>query len=142
MNDTFTSRPSSLIFDNNLSPDIARGLHFILRSRGVTVSHVREIAELGQGATDESILAYCEATGACLVTRDFAIRRRPAFLAATKARRLGAFFLGGQEMSGEEIALQVLRASGQMVDHATGTRRPFVFIVRRGGGKLVRLPLD
>jgi len=142
LNDTFASGPPSLLFDNNLSPDVARGLHFILRARGVTVSHVREIADLGEGADDESILAYCEVTGTCLVTRDFAIRRRPAFLAAIKAHRLGAFFLGGQQMSGEEIALQVLKASRQMVDHATGTRRPFVFIVRRGGGKLVRLPVD
>jgi predicted nuclease of predicted toxin-antitoxin system len=142
LSDIFASEQPKLLFDNNLSPDIAQGLHFILRSRGVTVSHVREIPGLGEGATDESILAYCEATGACLVTRDFAIRRRPAFLAAIRGHSLGAFFLGGKEMSGEDIALQVLKASRQMVEHATRTRRPFVFIVGRGGGKLVKLPVD
>lgn len=113
-----------------------------MRPLGAVVAHVRDIQNLGEGATDESVLAYCEEMGACLVTRDLAIRRRPAFRAAIRRHRLGAFFIGGKERSGLEIAQQVLRAANQMLLHMRDTRRPFAFVVRPGGGKLVRLPID
>lgn len=129
--------PHRFLFDQNVSERIAHALNVL----EFDVQHVKDIEGLGEEATDEEILAYCETNGACVVTRDLAIRRRPAFRAAIRSHKVGAFFVGGKERSGLEMVRQIITAFEDMIRKSEGPR-PFIFIVRPRGGKLERLPFD
>jgi predicted nuclease of predicted toxin-antitoxin system len=76
--------------DNNLSPLLARGM----REFGEDVVHLQE--KFAPNADDEAWLPYIGENEFFLVTRDEAIRWRPAEIAALRRHKVGAFFFGGK----------------------------------------------
>ena len=121
--------------DNNLSPQLAKGL----KAFGEDVVHLQEI--FPENAEDPEWLARIGSEGWLLVTRDNRIRFRPAEWTALKEHGVGAFFMGGKKRNRCQLIQQLVRNWPQIKECARNTKRPFAFRVRPTGGKFDRLPL-
>ena len=101
--------------DNNLSQKLAKGM----AAFGEDVIHLKE--EFPEETIDTEWLKYVGEEGLVLITRDEAIRRNPAELAALREYKVGAFFLGGKNLDsrGEGIHTMAMAVDDlqQTVDH-------------------------
>ena len=122
--------------DNNLSEHLANGM----RAFGEEVMHLKEV--FPEDAEDPEWLEYIGSKGLLLVTRDEKVRRRPVELHALRQHRVGAFFLGGKNLSRCDLIQQLVRNWSRMKQLASNTKRPFAFRVPRSGTKLVSIPLS
>ena len=124
------------LVDNNLSVNLANGM----RAFGEHVEHLQD--HLPANCRDEELLQFVGVKDYFLVTRDNAIRYNPDEHAAFKRYRVGAFFLGGKNLSKWEIIQQLVRNWPRIKDHADKTRRPFAVRVPPSGTKFKGLPLS
>ena len=122
-------------FDNNLSPRLVRGL----LEFGEDVTHLRD--QYPADVPDQDWLPDIGAKGWVLVTRDERVRRNPSELAAINIHKVGAFFLGGKNLSHWELIQQVVRNWIRMKELADKTAKPFAFRVAPHGSTLDRIPL-
>ncbi len=121
--------------DNNLSKQMADGM----AAFGEEVEHLRD--SFRADARDEDWLPYVGENEMVLVTRDEAIRRKPAELRALKSHNVGAFFLGGKNLDRCKLIQQLVRNWPRMKEYAAKTRRPFAFRIRATGTKIVEINL-
>ena len=102
--------------DNNLSRGLARGMK-----------------AFGEDVSDTEWLAHIRSRGWCLVTRDDRIRHRPAEWAALREHGVGAFFMGGKNLSACQLVQQLVRNWPRMKKLADKTNVPFAFRVPPSG---------
>jgi hypothetical protein len=121
--------------DNNLSVNLARGL----RAFGENVDHLQD--HFPEDSPDTEWLKHIGENGYFLVTRDDAIRRRPAELKALKDFGVGAFFLGGKNRGRWELVQQLVRNWDRIKEVAGKERVPFAYRVPPNGTKFVKIPL-
>lgn len=121
--------------DNNLSPDLARGM----RAFGENVDHLQD--HFPEDCPDTEWLKYIGANDYFLLTRDNAIRHNPAELRALKEYGVGAFFLAGKNRTRWELIQQLVRNWLRIKEYADKERRPFAFRIPPSGTKFVRIPL-
>ncbi len=124
------------IFDENLSPGLARGL----KEFGKDTEHITE--HYPPGTPDEEVLKFLGENGCILITRDKRIHRRPNEILALKTHSVGAFFLQGSNMSSWDYVVQVVRIWTQIEEIVGKTRVPFAYTVNRHGTKLEKLSLN
>lgn len=121
--------------DNNLGPQLAAGM----KGFGEDVVHLTEFLE--PNVPDTEMLARVGSEGWYLVTRDDKIRYRPAESAAIKEHQVGAFFMGGKNLSRCQLIQQLVRNWPRMKTLAAKTRRPFAFRVPPRGAQIKPIPL-
>lgn len=121
--------------DNNLSVNLARGM----RAFGEDVDHLQD--HFPDDCPDTEWLKYIGDNDYFLITRDDAIRRKPAELSAFKRYGVGAFFLGGKNRTVWQLVQQIVRNWPRIHEYAGRTRRPFAFRVPPSGAKFIRIPL-
>jgi predicted nuclease of predicted toxin-antitoxin system len=122
-------------FDNNLSVYLAHGM----REFGENVEHLKD--RFSQDAADSEWLQYLGENDIVLVTRDEAIRWRPAELQAVRRFKVAAFFLGGKTLNRCQLIQQVVRNWARMKEIAASESRPFAIRVAPHGSKFTRLKL-
>lgn len=122
-------------FDNNLSVHLAHGM----REFGESVEHLKD--RFSQDAADSEWLQYLGENDIVLVTRDEAIRWRPAELQAVRRFKVAAFFLGGKNLNRCQLIQQVVRNWARMKEIAASETRPFEIRVAPHGSKFTRLSL-
>jgi hypothetical protein len=86
-----------------------------------------------QDALDTDWLPIVGANGWILLTRDKRIRRRELEMQALISAGIGAFFLSGAEMSGEDMANAFVQALPNMIHSVEKRVRPFIAYVSRFG---------
>lgn len=123
----------TFIVDENLSQELTKGL----RGFGEDVHHI--VDEFGRGVKDTDWLKEISGRGWSVITRDRAIRRRPAEIEALRQYRIGAFFLGGKQLSRWQLITQIVRAWPLILEANQAANKPFIFIVNRSGTNLDRL---
>lgn len=121
--------------DNNLSTKLAKGM----KEFGEDVVHLTD--HFDEDEDDPIWLKYIGSNGWILITRDLAVRRRPAELQALREHNVGAFFLGGKNRSRCELVQQVVRNWPRMKELARRSRKPFAFRVPPKGTAFDPIPL-
>jgi len=86
-----------------------------------------------QDALDTDWLPIVGAKGWILLTRDKRIRRRELEKQALMSAGIGAFFLSGTEMTGEDMAQAFVAALSEMSHVVEKRVRPFIAYVSRSG---------
>lgn len=126
------------IFDEGIGQDFATGL----RLTGKNVEHVLDNFE--PGTSDEIWLDYVGNNQLVLIAKDKGIRRKPNEKALLLKYGIVVFYLGGSEVSGHDILLQLVKAWNKMEQIAKKQMKKGVaaaFIIRPGGGKIEPLSL-
>jgi len=121
--------------DNNLSEQLAEGM----KEFGEDVVHLKEF--FADDTDDPVWLARIGSEGWFLVTRDDRVRFRPAELTALKENRVGAFFLGGKNLTRCQLIQQLVRNWPRIKEYARKTHPPFAYRVPPSGTKFVSLQL-
>ena len=121
--------------DNNLSQQLADNM----KDFGEKVMHLRE--KFDPDTEDTDWLKYVGQRGLILVTRDERIRWRPAERLALKTHNVGAFFLGGKNLTRCQLIQQLVRNWPRMKELAGKTKRPFIFRVPQKG-TIRKVPLS
>lgn len=121
--------------DNNLSPQLAAGM----KGFGEEVIHLRD--EFPEDTDDAIWLEYVGENNLFLVTRDKSIRRRPIELQAFRGNNVGAFFLGGKNLTRCQLIQQLVRNWPRMKELARKERRPFAYRIPPSGKKFTLIPL-
>ena len=98
--------------DAGLSSKLAEALRLL----GKDVEHIHDKFE--EGIKDEIWLPYVGENKMALITKDKGIRRKPNEQALLRKYGVVAFYLGGSEKSGHDIARQLLNAWENMEDKA------------------------
>jgi len=125
--------------DENLGYHLAEGLRLLL---GCEVQHLLDT--FPAGTKDVDWLEYVGENNLVLITKDKGIRRKPNEKALLRKYGIVAFYLGGREQSGQDIAKQLVNALDRMEAMA---KRQFkkntagAFIVRPRGHKIEEIPL-
>ena len=110
-----------LLFDENLSPDLARAF----KSLGFQVSHVT--FELERGTADQEIYEFCAGHDWILVTGDWRMHRNKIQRAAMAQAGIGVFILTGKgNLSKADLALFLHRRMEEILSFAVKTSPPFV----------------
>ena len=121
--------------DNNLGPDLAAGMSGF----GEEVTHLQD--HFKEDADDADWLPIVGQKDWFLITRDEAIRRKPAELLAYKKNKVGAFFLGGKNRNKCELIEQLVRNWRRIKEFAKKNRKPFAWKVPSRGKSFDRLEL-
>ena len=121
--------------DNNLSRQLAAGMYAF----GEDVMHLRD--KFAEDTDDEEWLEFIGSKGIVLITRDLAIRRKPAELAALKQHKVRAFFLGGKNLDRCSLIQQLVRNWPRIKVIANRKKAPFAFRVPPRGRKFDSIPL-
>ena len=100
---------------------------------GEPVEHLQD--HFSPDSPDTEWLPYIGDNEYFLITRDNAIRRNPAELAALKKHKVGAFFLGGKERTRWELIDQLVRNWPRIKEVAVRTRKPFAIRIPPSGTK-------
>ena len=122
-------------FDNNLGKNLALGL----RGFGEDTLHLTE--KFDEKTPDEEWLKFIGTEGYFLFTTDKRIRRRPLEKKALLDHNVGAFFLGGKNMSRWNYIRQIINAWHKIEEAAKKEKKPFAFRVTRSGSNLERINL-
>lgn len=110
-----------------------------MKAFGENVEHLQE--HFPQDAPDTQWLEYIGNEDFFLITRDDRIRRNPAELKAFRDNNVGAFFLGGKQLSRWELVQQLVRNWPRILELAQDTRKPFAFRIPPKGTKIDKLNL-
>lgn len=121
--------------DHNLAPGLARGM----AAFGEEVTHLTD--HFDKSAADLEWIPWIAKQGWFLISRDEDLRWKPAEKLALKQHKIGAFFMGGKELSRCRLVTQLVRNWSQVKKHSETYARPFVFRVPPSGKKLVRIEL-
>ena len=127
----------NFLFDNNLPAPLAEALRMLSKR----VAHVRDLTELGPGATDDLILDYSVRWDYVVVTRDTTMRRAPHFQALLRAKKVAVVFVrtgAARQMDAWQIAKLIVKAWDDIERFAATHSRPFIALVQRNG-RVVRV---
>ena len=122
----------NFLFDNNLPAPLAEALRLLSKR----VTHVRDLSELGPGATDDLILDYSVRWDYVVITRDTAMRGQPHFQALLKAKKVAVVFVrtgAARQMNAWQIAQLIVKAWDEIERFATAHPRPFIALVQQNG---------
>ncbi len=125
----------SFVFDNCLSPKLAKGM----AAFGEDAIHLTD--RFRSDTPDVEWLPWVAKEGHILITKDDHLRWRPAEKKALLTYKIGAFFLGGKNLGAFDMVQQVVRHWPRMKEIAAGERRPFAYRLRPKGGEFEKLPL-
>lgn len=120
------------LFDNDLPHPIASALRILQQP----AQHVRDVPDLGAGASDDLNLSYAGRRGFFLVTRDKAIKRTPQYRSIIAAEKVGVFFVAAgkaRQLSGWELAKLTIKAWDDMQAFGARNKPPFAALVRKNG---------
>lgn len=121
--------------DNNLSKQLAYGM----KAFGESVDHLQD--HFSEDVPDTEWLEYIGNEGLFLITRDIAIRRKPAELKALRDYSVGAFFLGGKNRGRCQLIMQLVRNWPRIKEYASSKRKPFAYTIPPKGTKFVQVNL-
>lgn len=121
--------------DANLSPQLARGL----REFGQDVVHLKE--HFPEDEADEVWLQFIGEQGWRLITRDDRIRWKPAQKQALRRHKVGAFFLGGKDLTRWQLIEQVVRNWTRLQELSSAKKPPFAYRVPPHGRRVSQLQL-
>jgi predicted nuclease of predicted toxin-antitoxin system len=125
----------TLLFDENIPQSLAEAL----RALNHDVKHIYDPDVNMRSAGDPDIFRRVGIEGWGLVTRDKKIRKRPHERAAYLSSGIGVFiFTGSAEHTLEEQMVQILKVIGEIEDHATRVKPPYIFGIS-DKGKMERL---
>jgi hypothetical protein len=116
----------TFLFDATFPAKLGRALAVL--SRDHSFIHVDD--HLGQGATDEAVIAAASASGSFLVTLDQGITRNPAKREALLQGGVGTFVFTGSAIGTlgyYKIVAFVMSIAEEMFDSAQRTKRPFIY---------------
>lgn len=125
----------TFFFDNNLSEHLVNGL----KAFGEDVVHLKEMFE--EQEPDASWLKQIGDKRFFLVTRDERVRFNPIELSALKQNNVGAFFVGGKNLTRCAIIQQVVRNWPRIKELSAKTKLPFLYRIPPSGTKFVRLEI-
>jgi predicted nuclease of predicted toxin-antitoxin system len=125
----------TFFFDNNLSQNLVDGL----KAFGEDVLHLKEVFE--DNEQDTVWLKYIGDKKFFLVTRDEHVRFNPIELQTLKQHNVGAFFIGGKNLSRCAIIQQVVRNWPRVKEFSAKTKLPFLYRIPPSGTKFVRLEI-
>lgn len=120
------------LFDENMSYDLAWALHRL----GKYVRHVRDIPELGKGATDQQIFEYSGPRTVCVVTRDEKAKRTPEYVADIRRLAVGMFLVytgSARQLRAWPIVKLVIKAWEEMEAFADANKPPFIALIKSNG---------
>jgi hypothetical protein len=123
--------------DENLPAWLAKGLDML--DKESEIFHLSDVFDCG--TADTEWLRVVGKEGWLLLSRDRAIRRRPAEINSYRRNAVGGFVLGGKKMSGWSIVEQIVRNWRKIKEMASNTKRPFLFRIPPRGKKIVRIDL-
>ena len=121
--------------DNNLSLHLAKGM----KEFGEDVIHLTE--KFQPATNDEIWLEFVGKNGFVLITRDERIRWNPAERAAFRKYKVGAFFLGGKNLTRCQLIQQLVRNWPKVKNTAAKETRPFAFRIPPSGAKFSYIPI-
>ena len=122
-------------FDNNLSENLVKGF----KAFGEDVVHLKDI--FPEGTPDIKWLKYVGVNQLILVTRDERLRFNPAEIITLKQYKVGAFFLGGKNLTRCKIIQQIVRHWHRIKEFADNTQQPFIFRIPPSGKKFRKFPV-
>ncbi len=125
----------TFLLDNNLSKKLADGM----KAFGEDVVHLQDLFE--PDISDTVLLEHLGKSGYILITRDLAIRKHPAELAALRDNQVGAFFLAGKERKRCQLIQQLVRNWPRIKELAGKRKKPYAFRVPPSGAKVTPVPL-
>jgi len=125
----------NFFFDTNLSEHLARGL----QAFGENVIHLKEI--FPESTEDVVWLQYIGQNNLTLVTRDEHVRWNPFEILAIRRHKVGAFFLGGKNLTRCRIIQQVVRNWPQIKIKTRNTIPPYIYRIPPSGTKFTRIAL-
>jgi len=123
----------TFLFDQNLSPNLAKGL----KAFGENATHLTD--HLSPETIDTELFKYLCENDMILITRDENIHYNDAERSAIHQFKVGAFFLGGKNRDKWEIIEQVIRNWRKMKETAERENRPFAFRIRPNGTQFDRI---
>lgn len=106
---------------------------------GEDVEHLKD--HFPEDATDAEWLPYLGQKEYFLITRDEAIRWKPAELEALRKHKVGAFFLGGKNLNRCMLIEQLVRNWRRIKEFAAKEKRPFGFRVPPHGARFTNVKL-
>lgn len=126
------------LFDNNMSHPLAQALRLLSQP----VTHVRDVQQLGPGATDDLILNFAATREYLVVTKDAAILRTPQFRAIIEEEGVGLFLVKQgrvRKLRAWDEAKLIVRRLDDLKHYAETTEKPFLAeIPRTGSVKRIR----
>jgi len=122
------------LFDENMPKVLAS----VLGNLGKSVSHTRDVDELGLRTLDERVIAHAADHNQFVVSRDFAMAEEPWFRAEVKRLGAGVFFIRASRKSGKEMRLWPLaqllvKGWDQIEYYAEHNKPPFVALMKSSG---------
>ncbi|MBN1684526.1 MAG: DUF5615 family PIN-like protein [Gammaproteobacteria bacterium] len=126
------------LFDEGIGHDFVKAFKLL----GKNVEHVLD--NFPQATKDEVWLEYAGKNNLVLVTKDKSIRKNPSEKALIIKYGIVAFYLGGSEKSGQDIAKQLINAWSTMEAIAKKQHKKGLasaFIIRPSGNVLKEIPL-
>ena len=124
------------LFDNSMSPRLARGMCVFGESAG----HLSDF--FPPDTLDVVWLEQAGRQGVAVVTRDLKFASRPIERETLRIYKVGAFYLGGKNLLHWQMVQQIVRDWPEMRRLAKETPTPFAYILRPYGSKIERLNLD
>lgn len=124
---------TKFFIDKNLSKNLARGM----ATFGEKVIHLTD--KFAEDAPDVEWLSYVGQNGLVVITRDRNIRFNTAERRAFRQYKVGAFFLGGKQLSRCLLIRQVVRNWHRMKEYDQRIQRPYMFSIPARGSKITRL---
>ncbi|MBM3214900.1 hypothetical protein FJZ36_08300 [Candidatus Poribacteria bacterium] len=121
--------------DEDLGKPLADGM----KGFGENVTHLLD--EYPAGTADVAWLQDVGQRGWLIVTRDERIRYRPAERATLTRCRVGAFFLGGKNLTHCQLVQQLVRNWPRMKELAANTQKPFAYRVPPSGTRIELIQL-
>ncbi|MHB2019736.1 MAG: DUF5615 family PIN-like protein [Candidatus Xenobia bacterium] len=121
-----------IVFDNNLSRELAQAMQLLDRDH--EVSHITD--HVPADTDDEVWLRRAGAEGWIVVTRDKNLKRKPAELKVYRTYKVAGFWLDvgkTKNLTAFEIAEQVVRNWRTMKEWAGKTRPPYLLRVPNAG---------
>ena len=122
-------------FDNNLSNKLSNGL----KEFGEDVIHLKDL--FSEDTSDVEWLEYIGKEGFVLITRDKRIRYNRFELGALKEHKVGAFFIGGKNLSACQLIQIIVRNWPKIKESAQKKRPPYAFSIPPKGTKFLEIPL-
>jgi predicted nuclease of predicted toxin-antitoxin system len=123
----------TFLFDENMPKVLAK----VLRDLGKSVSHSRDITELGRGALDARVIEYAARNGQIIVSRDFAMADENWFTPAVKKEGAGVIFVragrAGKELKLWPLAQLVVKGWDNIESYSAKNSTPFVALMKRNG---------
>ena len=120
-------------FDTNLSQHMAKGMSAF----GENVTHLKD--HFTEDTEDSVWLEFIGINSFILITRDKNLRKNPLEIQTIRKFKVGAFFLGGKNLTKWHLIQQLVRSWPRIKEFSRKTQKPFIYLVNRTGTKMNRI---